>query len=92
MRGTLFRLLLWVVYRGITPAYAGNTDLANAQQTLMSDHPRVCGEHAEQPYSRLLHEGSPPRMRGTLCSMTVTKKEGGITPAYAGNTLDDGGL
>ena len=33
------------VVKGIIPAYAGNTEVQNAQKLKSGDHPRVCGEH-----------------------------------------------
>ena len=30
---------------GITPAYAGNTNLWRETQNEAEDHPRLCGEH-----------------------------------------------
>ena len=51
------------------------------------DHPRLRGEHN----TNLLHlrylPGSPPLTRGTLSQSSVVAEAGGITPAYAGNTV-----
>ena len=55
--------------------------------TLPRDHPRVCGEHAENDQLFLADSGSSPRMRGTLRDAPWVAKGIGIIPAYAGNTL-----
>ena len=72
---------------GITPAYAGKSytllDLPAGER----DHPRVCGEkalgHGHQPFV----QGSPPRMRGKVYKAGVQDAGRGITPAYAGKSV-----
>ena len=49
---------------GIIPAYAGNT-LRGGVAVVRGDHPRVCGEHADNSSMTFNSEGSSPRMRGT---------------------------
>ena len=73
-------------YRRITPASAGNTFLRTDRSCLISDHPRICGEHCDnQDY--LCHTvGSPPHLRGTLDYFGVEDVVDRITPASAGNT------
>ena len=44
MRGTVLKPLNLLVNRGITPAYAGNSETANIHSYWQQDHPRVCGE------------------------------------------------
>ena len=52
----------------------------------VEDHPRVCGEHIYTTNPDLLDPGSSPRMRGTQMKLDFNSKDGGIIPAYAGNT------
>ena len=51
---------------GITPAYAGKSQIFGYQEAWAEDHPRVCGE--KQRPSKWFHRrlGSPPRMRGKV--------------------------
>ena len=56
----------------------------------MEDHPRVCGEHAQETERRAQESGSSPRMRGTPSGHIQTDTRLGIIPAYAGNTISHG--
>ena len=69
---------------GITPAYAGKRQTRALLNTAMRDHPRVCGEKPTVPAVGTLLAGSPPRMRGKVCTSTADSAPQGITPAYAG--------
>ena len=70
----------------ITPARAGNTYADVFAAACNKDHPRACGEHAQQE-RRLTHWiGSPPRVRGTPSKMLYCDLKQRITPARAGNT------
>ena len=90
MRGTLFHALNAVTNAGIIPAYAGNTSESGASFTRLRDHPRVCGEHS-LPFSVcVVYRGSSPRMRGTPGQTAAEAADGGIIPAYAGNTQSRG--
>ena len=71
---------------GIIPAYAGNTGISNLLRENCRDHPRVCGEHNGVQAILTTDKGSSPRMRGTHGLSTSAKCNGGIIPAYAGNT------
>ena len=51
------------------------------------DHPRVCGEKTVLDLSRLVEQGSPPRMRGKGLPGFDEIMNAGITPAYAGKSL-----
>ena len=86
MRGTHFCPILPTVYRGIIPAYAGNTVCAVKGGTSYEDHPRVCGEHSTLGSGWLSAVGSSPRMRGTRLKGHVHDNTQGISPANAGNT------
>ena len=71
---------------GITPAYAGKSVTVAFRDTVVEDHPRVCGEK-RMPWRRnLKRRGSPPRMRGKEPLQPHQKRMGRITPAYAGKS------
>ena len=86
MRGTLDILIIGVNRIGIIPAYAGNTRHVFFPFLIGWDHPRVCGEHAVHGGDLATPQGSSPRMRGTLSRRGRKGFQGGIIPAYAGNT------
>ena len=86
MRGTPDGTTSLYAYRGIIPAYAGNTTLFLASFINCKDHPRVCGEHTVVEFRGTFAEGSSPRMRGTPQIGGVIVAIQGIIPAYAGNT------
>ena len=85
----------------ITPAYAGKRvkislkfrASAGKSSNVPSafrcgrDHPRVCGEKAFVRSCCASRTGSPPRMRGKVCTYSATEHGYGITPAYAGKSL-----
>ena len=86
MRGTLDSPCPTGHYKGIIPAYAGNTSTGVSGKRPDRDHPRVCGEH-DYPHGAFVEFlGSSPRMRGTLELDYVHVGRRGIIPAYAGNT------
>ena len=72
---------------GIIPAYAGNTNRVRRRPWRSRDHPRVCGEHADNSSMTFNSEGSSPRMRGTHRIHILGLPHFGIIPAYAGNTV-----
>ena len=72
--------------RGITPAYAGNTERRRRMVRIREDHPRVCGKHLKTPFLSSNITGSPPRMRETPLLRRSFNCSNRITPAYAGNT------
>ena len=86
MRGTLQTWLGGLVFRGIIPAYAGNTTNCGGCRNRSRDHPRVCGEHATGASTQVNCTGSSPRMRGTPAVTEATNNTARIIPAYAGNT------
>ena len=68
----------------ITPACAGKSLPPCRACGSCTDHPRVCGEKAqEEPRDRKI-VGSPPRMRGKAHLVFRHFDGCGITPAYAG--------
>ena len=88
MRGTPILLNNPTHCHGIIPAYAGNTKETKGLRNNRRDHPRVCGEHQEQPTRMGEAQGSSPRMRGTPPVHWTEHRHRGIIPAYAGNTKD----
>ncbi len=72
---------------GIIPAYAGNTRCRALLSARAWDHPRICGEHLKLGQRAKIGWGSSPHMRGTRSRSRTRRNEGGIIPAYAGNTL-----
>ena len=92
MRGTLVSCSSQSLLCGITPAYAGNTFKVFDKSASFRDHPRVCGEHLAEIIVKDSTTGSPPRMRGTHKTNEVVIGIVGITPAYAGNTLNDNAI
>ena len=71
----------------ITPAYAGKRVSAAMLALTLSDHPRVCGEK-NIPFLRSFRVwGSPPRMRGKGADLGRGRRALGITPAYAGKSV-----
>ena len=86
MRGTHTNASNATSSNGIIPAYAGNTSSRRKRRYGTRDHPRVCGEHGGIPCSLVATEGSSPRMRGTPVHVNNLAINGGIIPAYAGNT------
>ena len=71
---------------GITPAYAGKSDVAQSVAQQTKDHPRLCGEKIRPTGFKLMIKGSPPPMRGKEQKGVFRMKRAGITPAYAGKS------
>ena len=71
---------------GITPAYAGKSTCLILFDTLLKDHPRVCGEKVLKDIKKAAAVGSPPRMRGKARPPSHRLRLHGITPAYAGKS------
>ena len=86
MRGTLVEQVTPCGIDGIIPAYAGNTLGCPCPCESDGDHPRICGEHPYRIIPIPEDMGSSPHMRGTLKLGGSGVSNGGIIPAYAGNT------
>ena len=69
---------------GITPAYAGKSNICILRPCWIRDHPRLCGEKPSALSDQNLVPGSPPPMRGKVTVQCDAMDHGGITPAYAG--------
>ena len=72
----------------ITPVYAGNTYLPGDRLGAKEDHPRLCGEYSLRSCGSSARLGSPPSMRGILGFECLKLVHKGITPVYAGNTIE----
>ena len=73
--------------RGITPAWAGKSCLADLFPAGRKDHPRVGGEKKTVPFEVGGGKGSPPRGRGKGILHPMHCPHGRITPAWAGKRL-----
>ena len=71
----------------ITPAWAGKSPGAESGLSVPRDHPRVGGE--KLPIAHFLHHssGSPPRGRGKAVLPFCSQAIKGITPAWAGKSV-----
>ena len=87
MRGTQHTFPSTDCSRGIIPAHAGNTALTSSRRMSAWDHPRACGEHFILIVTVFKSSGSSPRMRGTPLESRQNRRQAGIIPAHAGNTL-----
>ena len=88
MRGKGVKARYERVAVGITPAYAGKRALSVWRSAFTRDHPRVCGEKLLDEQSKPIGKGSPPRMRGKGHLRLLHLAVSGITPAYAGKSLE----
>ena len=86
MRGKAQFIHVLELHVGITPAHAGKRRDTHRYDTRFRDHPRACGEKFNGMTDEELQEGSPPRMRGKVCSELSGLLQIGITPAYAGKS------
>ena len=68
MRGKASNSLSGSYVLGITPAYAGKSKLFRFFYLCLGDHPRLCGEKNTSTQKNFLSRGSPPPMRGKVCS------------------------
>ena len=89
MRERLVYLMFEKEQSRITPAYAGKTCHGKRYLAFRQDHPRVCGKDARSLSSGFMSAGSPPRMRERQHQDHCKAITDGITPAYAGKTLNE---
>ena len=87
MRGKVYHKTKGVLSTGITPAYAGKSSADSSHTNRGRDHPRLCGEKTRPAAVHDLMQGSPPPMRGKAAGLSVSPARTGITPAYAGKSL-----
>ena len=64
VRGKLYYSMYLGRKPGITPAGAGKTFFMDNNFTPAEDHPRRCGENADNPVNSVKQTGSPPQVRG----------------------------
>ena len=76
------------MYVRITPACAGKSFSFPGSIAKIKDHPRVCGEKAENRGAGQWMRGSPPRVRGKVYSPVSESRIQRITPACAGKRRD----
>ena len=88
MRGKAFCDRHSVDQVGITPAYAGKSQKTALQKLPRQDHPRLCGEKGNNEVCGWVTGGSPPPMRGKDDITSFYNSAYGITPAYAGKSLN----
>ena len=84
MRGKESWTLHPALFFGITPAYAGKSNLVDVGKDVLEDHPRLCGEKALAKSVSSAILGSPPPMRGKVKKKCGNSYFDRITPAYAG--------
>ena len=53
-------------HQGITPAYAGKSEIVPRFEYGIEDHPRLCGEKKHERHPLFFTVGSPPPMRGKV--------------------------
>ncbi len=72
--------------RRFIPAFAGNTSASATCLSIVTVHPRVCGEHECFCTNHCPHIGSSPRLRGTPKLISINQLSCRFIPAFAGNT------
>ncbi len=73
-------------FPGITPAYAGTTDLPKMPSISLKDHPRLRGNNYHTAFLMPHKTGSPPLTREQQKLRYYYIYRARITPAYAGTT------
>ena len=79
-----FPLRPWFFF--VSPAYAGKRQFCPPAGRTDKDHPRMCGEKAQQPGPGFGPWGSPPHVRGKDDEGRLKLRHVGITPACAGKS------
>ena len=74
-------------HTGITPAWAGKSQLSGKQLRYEEDHPRMGGEKLLKCRSSTSRTGSPPHGRGKVADGLLAGACPGITPAWAGKSF-----
>ena len=87
MRGKANWRRMFAGEQGITPAYAGKSDVPVFVRGHVWDHPRVCGEKSFHSLDESALPGSPPRVRGKASFFGIFCPGVRITPACAGKSL-----
>ena len=84
-RGTFRRRKLHACRIRFIPAWAGNMNISRARSALTPVHPRVGGEHSDDPCLSAPMNGSSPRGRGTCPHGGHARRRRRFIPAWAGN-------
>ena len=87
MRGKAIPHFFRYFQRRITPAYAGKSVYRWVRFFIVWDHPRLCGEKYTACKVPFVEAGSPPPMRGKGHLQLIKPQPAGITPAYAGKSI-----
>ena len=88
-RGTVRAHYAVLPHRGITPACAGNRIRIGCAARTPWDHPRLRGEQPSPAANSAWLSGSPPLARGTVIVYVLIKVTIRITPACAGNRVNE---
>ena len=88
-RGILYYFIKNIKRTGITPACAGNTGRPDCRIRPKRDHPRLRGEYLSGICESFDGQGSPPLARGILNFHNPYVSSPRITPACAGNTMEE---
>ena len=88
MRGILTPPTYTHASKRLTPAGAGNTDTAHIHARQQETHPRWRGEYTRISSFGRSFVDSPPFTRGMRRGAMSSVSLVGLTPAYAGNTLE----
>ena len=73
-----------LAHHGITPAWAGKSQVCILVNLPIEDHPRMGGEKIGSSRRFKVTKGSPPHGRGKVIDKNITVECDRITPAWAG--------
>ena len=88
VRGTVLGLVPWAAILRFIPAGAGNGLHSGNSLSMVSVHPRGCGERAGRAKSIDVATGSSPRVRGTEVTGVRLPPDLRFIPAGAGNGME----
>ncbi len=89
VRGTPATLQPLIEADRFIPARAGNAGKPDATGPASTVHPRACGERVGASLQADEEDGSSPRVRGTLDSGDLSRRQYRFIPARAGNAFRD---
>ena len=78
-----------IVILGSPPPMRGKGTSGMGRPRQAQDHPRLCGEKSDRSATCFFKSGSPPPMRGKEEKQYTVKNGKGITPAYAGKSIEN---
>ena len=85
-RGKVFAAALCIDFLGITPAWAGKSEVSKYAAKPGEDHPRVGGEKIIWASVSIAALESPPHGRGKAAAFDDNGYVNRITPAWAGKS------